>query len=415
MLNLGDIVKFNHANLYSVGEVVAIYKLEKSNVKIEGDEEYKYCVDTFGTIKTFIISEKEVEKRYVEYNNSYADLFEGVPKVKKARVDDIIEEPSIIRLMDIYKAFENGDTIVINYSEYIGNYNANGIITNIDKSDFQQPFEIDDNFYIEFDCINYVKINGKIYDDITLDLYVDEIIEYSKLGHIDILEKGNIYEEIEIKDIKEGLINTIENGIFNLDDVELRICCSAYISSKKINILFEEVEQPIQEGLQYEFDAESLKGVIKEEEIPTIRLMEVFRLFKEKVSLELVTKYGDEYEIEDIDEYDFDTPFYVRIDSDLRVYHHNDIYTDERESVDYDDIEYLIYDGKKYKITQEITKGEFNKLCNKNVCIKLNGTSYSYNVLGIINDEIHLISEATTFYLKSTKVEVCFKEVEIID
>lgn len=253
MLNLGDIVKFNHANSYSVGEVVAIYKLKESNIKIEEDEEYKYDVETFDTTKIFTISEKEVEKRYVE---------------------------------------------IVNY--------------------------------------------------------------------------------------------------------------------KFINPL-EDVEQPIQEGLQYEFDAESLKGIIKEEEIPTIRLMEVFRLFKEKVSLELVTKYGDEYEIEDIDEYDFDTPFYVRIDSDLRVYHHNDIYTDERESVDYDDIEYLIYDGKKYKITQEITKREFNKLCNKNVCIKLNGTSYSYNVLGIINDEIHLISEATTFYLKSTKVEVCFKEVKIID
>ena len=239
MLNLGDIVKFNHANSYSVGEVVAIYKLKESNVKIEEDEEYKYDVETFDTTKTFTISEKEVEKRYTEIVNcKFINPFESVAKV----------------------------------------------------------------------------------------------------------DKGT-----------------------------------------------------------------------DEEEIPTIRLMEVFRLFKEKVSLELVTKYGDEYEIEDIDEHDFDTPFYVRIDSDLRVYHHNDIYTDERESVDYDDIEYLIYDGKKYKITLEITKGEFNKLCNKNVCIKLNGTSYSYNVLGIINDEIHLISEATTFYLKSTKVEVCFKEVEIID
>ena len=253
MLNLGDIVKFNHANSYSVGEVVAIYKLKESNVKIEEDEEYKYDVETFDTTKTFTISEKEVEKRYTEI-----------------------------------------------------------------------------------------------------------------------------------------------------------------VNCKFINPL-EDVEQPIQEGLQYEFDSESLKGVIKEEEIPTIRLMEVFRLFKEKVSLELVTKYGDEYEIEDIDEYDFDTPFYARIDSDLRVYHHDDIYSDERELVDYDDIEYLIYDGKKYKITQEITRKEFNKLCNKNVCIKLNGKSYSYNVLGIINDEIHLINEATTFYLKSTKVEVCFKEVEIID
>lgn len=253
MLNLGDIVKFNHADLYFIGEVVAIYKLKESNIKIEEDEEYKYDVETFDTTKTFTISEKEVEKRYTEIVNCK----------------------------------------------------------------FINPFE--------------------------------------------------------------------------------------------------DVEQPIQEGLQYEFDAESLKCVIKEEEIPTIRLMEVFRLFKEKVSLELVTKYGDEYEIEDIDERDFDTPFYVRIDSDLRVYHHDDIYSDERESVYYDDIEYLIYDGKKYKITLEITKREFNKLCNENVCIKLNGTSYSYNVLGIINDEIHLISEATTFYLKSTKVEVCFKEVEIID
>lgn len=252
MLNLGDIVKFNHANSYSVGEVVAIYKLKESNVKIEEDEEHKYDVKTFDTTKTFTISEKEVEKRYVEI-----------------------------------------------------------------------------------------------------------------------------------------------------------------VNCKFINPL-EDVEQPIQEGLQYEFNAESLKGVIKEE-IPTIRLMEVFRLFKEKVSLELVTKYGDEYEIEDIDEHDFDTPFYVRIDSDLRVYHHDDIYSDRCEPVDYDDIEYLIYDGKKYKITLEITKREFNKLCNENVCIKLNGTSYSYNVLGIIDNEIYLKSEATAFYLKSTKVEVCFKEVKIID
>ena len=191
MLNLGDIVKFIHANSYFIGEVTAIYRLEKSNIKIEEEEEYKYDVETFDTTKTFTISEKEVEKRYVEI-----------------------------------------------------------------------------------------------------------------------------------------------------------------VNCKFINQL-EDAEQPIQEGLQYEFDAESLKGVIKEEEIPTIRLMEVFRLFKEKVSLELVTKYGDEYEIEDIDEYDFDTPFYVRIDSD------------RYESVDYDDIEYLIYDGKKYKITQEITKKEFNKLCDK--------------------------------------------------
>lgn len=252
MLNLGDIVKFNHANLYSVGEVVAIYKLKESNIKIEEEEEYKYDVETFDTTKTFTISEKEVEKRYVEI-----------------------------------------------------------------------------------------------------------------------------------------------------------------VNCKFINPL-EDVEQPIQEGLQYEFDAESSKGVIKEE-IPTIRLMEVFRLFKEKVSLELVTKYGDEYEIDEIDEHDFDTPFYVRIDSDLRVYHHDDIYSDRCEPVDYDDIEYLIYDGKKYKIALEITKREFNKLCNENVCIKLNGTSYSYNVLGIIDDEIYLKSEATAFYLKSTKVEVCFKEVKIID
>lgn len=239
MLNLGDIVKFNHDNLYSVGEVVAIYKLKESNIKIEEDEEYKYDVETFDTTKTFTISEKEVEKRYTEIVNcKFINPFESVTKVDKSP---------------------------------------------------------------------------------------------------------------------------------------------------------------------------------DEEEMPTIRLMEVFKLFKEKVSLELVTKYGDEYEIEDIDEYDFDTPFYVRIDSDLRVYHHDDIYTDERESVYYDDIEYLIYDGKKYKITLEITKREFNKLCDKNVCIKLNGTSYNHNVLGIINDEIYLISEATTFYLKFTKVEVCFKEVKIID
>ena len=47
MLNLGDIVKFNHANLYSVGEVVAIYKLKESNIKIEEEEEeYKYDVET---------------------------------------------------------------------------------------------------------------------------------------------------------------------------------------------------------------------------------------------------------------------------------------------------------------------------------------------------------------------------------
>ena len=241
MLNLGDIVKFNHANSYSVGEVVAIYKLKESNIKIEEDEEYKYDVETFDTTKTFTISEKEVEKRYVEI-----------------------------------------------------------------------------------------------------------------------------------------------------------------VNCKFINPL-EDVEQPIQEGLQYEFNAESLKGIIKEEEIPTIRLMEVFRLFKENESLKLLDKCGSEYEVDDIDEHDFDNPFYIKIDCD------------EYDMINYDDIAYLIYDGKKYKITQEITKREFNILCNKNVCIKLNGKSYSYNVLGIINDEIHLISEATTFYLKSTKVEVCFKEVEIID
>ena len=185
------------------------------------------------------------------------------------------------------------------------------------------------------------------------------------------------------------------------------------VNCKFINPL-EDVEQPIQEGLQYEFNAESLKGIIKEE-IPTIRLMEVFRLFKEKVSLELVTKYGDEYEIEDIDEYDFDTPFYVRIDSDLRVYHHDDIYSDERESVDYDDIEYLIYDGKKYKITQEITKKEFNKLCDKHAYIKLNGISYQYTILGIIDDEIHLKDDKIVFDLNSTKIEVYYQEVKIID
>ena len=241
MLNLGDIVKFNHANSYSVGEVVAIYKLKESNIKIEEDEEYKYDVETFDTTKTFTISEKEVEKRYTEI-----------------------------------------------------------------------------------------------------------------------------------------------------------------VNCKFINPL-EDVEQPIQEGLQYEFNAESLKGIIKEEEIPTIRLMEVFRLFKENESLKLLDKRGFEYEVDDIDERDFDTPFCIKIDCD------------EYDTINYDDIAYLIYDGKKYKITLEITKREFNKLCDKNVCIKLNGTSYSCNVLGIINDEIYLISEATTFYLKSTKVEVCFKEVEIID
>ena len=241
MLNLGDIVKFNHDNLYSVGEVVAIYKLKESNIKIEEDEEYKYDVETFDTTKTFTISEKEVEKRYVEI-----------------------------------------------------------------------------------------------------------------------------------------------------------------VNCKFINPL-EDVEQPIQEGLQYEFNAESLKGIIKEEEIPAIRLMEVFRLFKENESLELLDKRGFKYEVDDIDEHDFDNPFYIKIDCD------------EYDMINYDDIAYLIYDGKKYKITLEITKREFNKLCDENVCIKLNGISYSYNVLGIINDEIYLISETTTFYLKSTKVEVCFKEVEIID
>lgn len=248
MLNLGDIVKFIHANSYFIGEVTAIYRLEKSNVKIERDEEYKYCVDTFGTtnksFKTFTISEKEVEKRYVEM-----------------------------------------------------------------------------------------------------------------------------------------------------------------VNCKFINPL-EKAEQPVQ--------AESLKGVIKEE-IPTIRLMEVFRLFKENPNLELVTKYGDEYEIEDIDEYDFDTPFYVRIDSDLRVYHDDDIYTDGRESVDYDDIEYLIYDGKKYKITQEVTRKEFNNLCDKHAYIKLNGISYQYTILGIIDDEIHLKDDKIVFDLNSTKIEVYYQEVEIID
>ena len=227
MLNLGDIVKFNHANLYSVGEVVTIYKLKESNIKIEEDEEYKYDVETFDTTETFTISEKEVEKRYTEIVNcKFINPFESVAKVDKSP---------------------------------------------------------------------------------------------------------------------------------------------------------------------------------DEEEIPTIRLMEVFKLFKENESLKLLDKRGFEYEVDDIDERDFDTPFRIKTDCD------------ECDTINYDDIAYLIYDDKKYKITQEITKREFNILCNKNVCIKLNGTSYSYNVLGIINDEIHLISEATTFYLKSTKVEVCFKEVKIID
>ena len=84
MLNLGDIVKFNHANLYSVGEVVAIYKLKESNIKIEEEEEeYKYDVETFDTTKTFTISEKEVEKRYVEYDDSFPNLFEGVTKMER--------------------------------------------------------------------------------------------------------------------------------------------------------------------------------------------------------------------------------------------------------------------------------------------------------------------------------------------
>lgn len=227
MLNLGDIVKFNHDNLYSVGEVVAIYKLKESNIKIEEDEEYKYDVETFDTTKTFTISEKKVEKRYTEIVNcKFINPFESVAKVDKS---------------------------------------------------------------------------------------------------------------------------------------------------------------PDEEG------------------IPTIRLMEVFKLFKENESLKLLDKRGFEYEVDDIDEHDFDNPFYIKIDCD------------EYDMINYDDIAYLIYDGKKYKITLEITKREFNKLCDENVCIKLNGTSYSYNVLGIINDEIYLISETTTFYLKSTKVEVCFKEVEIID
>lgn len=248
MLNLGDIVKFIHANSYFIGEVTAIYRLEKSNVKIERDEEYKYCVDTFGTtnksFKTFTISEKEVEKRYVEM-----------------------------------------------------------------------------------------------------------------------------------------------------------------VNCKFINPL-EKAEQPVQ--------AESLKGVIKEE-IPTIRLMEVFRLFKENPNLELVTKYGDEYEIDDIDKNDFDTPFYVKIDSDLRVYHNDDIYTDGRESIDYDDIEYLIYDGKKYKITQEVTRKEFNNLCDKHAYIKLNGIPYQYKILGIIDDEIYLKDDVIVFDLNSTKIEINYQEVKIID
>ena len=237
MLNLGDIVKFIHANSYFIGEVTAIYRLEKSNVKIERDEEYKYCVDTFGTInksfKTFTISEKEVEKRYVEI-----------------------------------------------------------------------------------------------------------------------------------------------------------------VNCKFINPL-EKAKQPVQ--------AESLKGVIKEKEIPTIRLMEVFRLFKEKVSLELVDKYGDKYGIDEIDECDFDTPFYVGRDDD------------EYEYIDYDDIEYLIYDGKKYKITQEITRKEFNKLCDKHAYIKLNGISYQYKILGIIDNEIYLRDDKIVFDLSSTKIEVYYQEVKIID
>ena len=164
MLNLGDIVKFNHANLYSVGEVVAIYKLKESNIKIEEDEEYKYDVETFDTTETFTISEKEVEKRHVEIVNcKFINPFESVAKVDKN---------------------------------------------------------------------------------------------------------------------------------------------------------------------------------LTEEEIPTIRLMEVFKLFEENKSLKLLNKRGYEYEVDDIDKHDFDTPFYIKIDED------------EYDSINYDDIAYLIYDGKKYKITQ---------------------------------------------------------------
>lgn len=232
MLNLGDIVKFNHADLYFVGEVTAIYRLKESSVKIEEDEEYKYNVETFDKTETFVISEKEVIKRYVEIVNCK----------------------------------------------------------------FINPFEED--------------------------------------------------------------------------------------------------EQPIQ--------AESLKGTIKEE-TPTIRLMEVFRLFKQNQYLKLLTKYGCEYEVDDIDECDFDTPFYIKIDCD------------EYDIIDYDDIAYLIYDGKKYKITQEITRKEFNKLCDKYAYIKLDGIPYQSRILGIIDDEIYLVDDVIVFYLNSTKIEINHQEVKIID
>ena len=244
-----------------------------------------------------------------------------------------------------------------------------------------------------------------------MSLNVGDIVKYRRLAQE--IKVGIIEEVYEIKDsIEKGRIGERNYYIKVLNVEEKEEVSEEDILKRYVE--FEEVEQPVQKDLQYEFNAKSSKG-ITEEEIPTIRLMEVFRLFKEKVSLELVTKYGDEYEIEDIDEHDFDTPFYVRIDSDLRVYHHDDIYTDERESIDYDDIEYLIYDGKKYKITQEVTKKEFNKLCDKHAYIKLNGISYQYTILGIINDEIHLKDDKIVFDLNSTKVEINYQEVEIID
>ena len=138
--------------------------------------------------------------------------------------------------MDIYKAFEYDYKIIVNYDGY-NEKTTNDVIISIDKEDFEQPFETDGRGYPDFDDINYVKINGKIYNDITLDLYADEIVEYSKKYLVDIFT-SDIYEGIELDKIENGLVYSTYNGVFDLKDIDIRLCCSSYIDSKNINILY---------------------------------------------------------------------------------------------------------------------------------------------------------------------------------
>ena len=223
-----------------------------------------------------------------------------------------------------------------------------------------------------------------------MSLNVGDIVKYRRLSQE--IKVGIIEEVYEIKDsIEKGRIGERNYYIKVLNVEEKEEVSEEDILKRYVE--FEKAEQPVQ--------AESLKGTIKEE-IPTIRLMEVFKLFKENPNLELLDKYGCKCEIDEIDEYDFDTPFYVRIDDDECGY------------IDCDDIEYLIYNGEKYKITQKVTRKEFNKLCDEEAYIKLNGKLHQ-DILGIIDDEIYLKDDETVFDLNSTKVEINYQEVEIID